>query len=224
MKNLLACAVLYLMISLLACQEPKEKPGGNTIDLSQYKNIGTEISVETADRWMQAYRDHGKSGRWLLDNYYMSASQLQSLMQSVSDLTGIAFHHAIDEVGRHRFIAIAIDESLSVWSPIPNRKYIDCKTNSEISQAQAAAWCQNYKNENPNEIWFHFFGSGIFDEIISIPYFDTLDIEPALNDLNLLPQLLLIITDNNLLSTGRIADDQKKVYDASSPCPPCAVQ
>jgi len=77
----------------------------------------------------------------------------------------------------------------------------------------------------PDEVWFHFFGKDIFDEIAAIPYFTTLNIEPAINDQNSTPQLLLIIANEQTNTGGRTNSyDEAMVYDASSPCPPCAVE
>jgi hypothetical protein len=227
MKNLLVFTVACVAMSLLACQDTKEEPGTATVhDISAYKKIGTRISYETGTRWMDAYNQKNNiQGRLGITPYALSASQLQTAMQSVSNLVGVAFQHAIDDEGTHHFIVIPIDSSLSVWSSIPGRIYIDANSNTEISRNVARSWAQHYEEENADGIWFHFFGSNIFAEISAISYFSTLDIVPALNDLDLTPQLLLVIRNEQLNITGRSAeDDEPLVYDASSPCPPCPVQ
>jgi hypothetical protein len=226
MKNLFASTVIFFAVSLMACQDTKEESVNNVRDITFYKNVGEQISVETGNRWMDAYNaKEVNQGRVnTTTSYAISASQLENLTESVSNLTGIAFHHALDDAGTHHFIAIPITESLSVWSPIPGRVLIDANTNTEISRSEARRWTQNYQDANPNKIWFHFFGTNIFDEITSISFFNSLTIEPAINDLNLTPQLLLIITDIAGSSNGRLTSDRTMVYDASSPCPPCGVQ
>jgi hypothetical protein len=225
MKTLSAFTVLYLAISLLACQDTKETPKAIPQNVSFFKNIGKEIPVETGLRWMAAYNQKNNiQGREDVTPYVITASELQAGLQALPNLTGIAFHHAIDNFGVHHFIAIPIDESLSVWSFVPGRTYIDANTNSEISALTARLWALNYELTHPGEIWFHYFGRTIFDEIEAIPFFTTLEIEPAINDQNQTPQLLLIIQNEETSSSGRTEGGDTRVYDASSPCPPCAVQ
>lgn len=217
MKKVFAFAALYFALSLISCQDKENSP---PIDFSFYKNIGAQIPVETGMEWIEAYNERSNSqgkDMSILTPYTISDQQLQALTQSVSNLVGVAFHHAIDDDGEHHFIAIPIDETLSVWSsPSPQRLYIDTNTNTTISKTVAQSWAESYKAAHPNGIWFHFFGSNIFDEIFTIPYFNTINITPALNILNLTPQLLLVIMNEDLLG-GRTMDDEKTIYDASSP-------
>jgi hypothetical protein len=51
-----------------------------------------------------------------------------------------------------------------------------------------------------------------------------MEIIPATNDLDLTPQLLLVIEDPNLSNGGRTFSETTTVYDASYPCPRCPVQ
>jgi hypothetical protein len=180
---------------------------------------------------MEYYRnknnEEGRLGLGLgLFSYTVSATQVEALVQSVSGLTGVAFHYATDENGNQHILLIPVDTSLSLWSSIPGRIFIDANTGDAISQSVAQTWAQNYKDAHPFSIWFHFFGKDIFDEILVIPYFDTLDIEPAINILNLTPQLLLVVWNNDILplGNGRTMDEGGKIFDASNPCPPCGVQ
>lgn len=225
MKKVFAFAALYFALSIISCQDVKEN--SPPYDFSFYKNIGTQIPVETGMQWIDAYNERNNSqgkDMSILTPYTISDQQLQALTQSVSNLVGIAFHHATDDDGRHHFIAIPIDETLSVWSsPSQQRLYIDTNTDTQISKAVAQSWANNYIAAHPNDIWFHFFGSNIFDEIFTISYFNTLNVTPALNILNLTPQLLLVIMNEDLLG-GRTTDDEKTIYDASSPCPPCGIE
>jgi hypothetical protein len=231
MKKLLFFAIAYLGISLLGCQDGMDENQFLDRDLIHYRNIGEEIPVETGVRWIQAYRSREqKAGRveLLFTNYSVSASKLEQLLTSVDGITGVAFHYALDAFGQRHFILIPVDESLSLWESDDEKKYIDANTNTFISKQTAQTWTANYEAANPGEIWFHFFGSDIFDEILTISYFEDLLIEPALNDLNLSPQLLLIILNgggflDDLLGGRAKEGEQGRVYDASSPCPPCAV-
>jgi hypothetical protein len=226
MKTLSALIVLFLAMSLLGCQDTNDAPKAALQNVSAFRNIGHQIPLETGLRWMEAYnKKNSIQGRDETTGYFITASELQSGLQAIPNLTGVVFHHAIDDAGEHHFITIPIDESLSVWSYIPERKYIDANTNSEISAVTARLWALNYELAYPEEVWFHFFGKDIFDEIAAIPYFTTLNIEPAINDQNLTPQLLLIIANEQTNTGGRTNGyDEAMVYDASSPCPPCAVE
>jgi hypothetical protein len=116
-----------------------------------------------------------------------------------------------------------VDGSLSLWSAIPGRIFVDANTGMKISQDLAREWTQNYQNAHPGKIWFHFFGQNIFNEMMAIPFFSTLDIQPALNDLDLSHQLLLIIWNTTILG-GRTTREGTIVYDASNPCPPCPIE
>jgi hypothetical protein len=224
MKKLLYVVVAYLGVSLLACQDGKVERDNILANVEFYKNIGKRIPNETAVRWMELYQSRTSStGRLGTSNYSVTAENMQSVLSSVSSLTGVAFHHALDETGKHHFILIPVDETLTVWTSIPGRKYFDANTDSEISQETARQWAANYETTHPGKVWFHYFGRAIFDEILSISFFQTLQIEPALSDLDLTPQLLLVITNGNTLLTGRTEMDDAAVYDVSSPCPPCAV-
>jgi hypothetical protein len=227
MKNLFVFAAIFLGVSFFGCQDAKEEI--HNPDISFYKAIGTQIPFETGMRWMKAYYEKPlASGKLdllgLLDltPYTVSSENLQLASESVDNLVGIGFQHAIDDNGVHHFILIPFDESLGVWTNIAGRIYIDSNTDSPISQETAHAWALRYQGLHPNEIWFHFFGSDIFADMQTLSFFSEFEIEPALNDLNLTPQLLLLVEDNLLGSiTGRLNSQSTMTYDASSPCPPC---
>jgi hypothetical protein len=224
MKNLILSAAFFFGVSLLGCQDSKEETSA-VADISAIKKVGTEIPLETAERWIAAYKEKTENtqGRGLLSQYALSSAQLQSAMQSVPTFVGAAFHHGIDDNGIHHFIFIPIDATLRLWSDYTSQMYIDANTGNAISRETAKAWAGRYGQQNSGGIQFHFFGSEVFDEIEQISYFDEIDIEPALNDINLTPQLLLIVTNNLLLNIGGRTQTGTTVYDASSPCPPCPV-
>jgi hypothetical protein len=160
----------------------------------------------------------------VLSSYNVSATEITTMMQSTPDFTGIAFHYGLDNLGEKHIIVIPIDATLSIWSSSAPRIFIDANTGNRISQVQANMWTQQYKNANPDAILFHFFGSDIFAEMTTVPFFNSLDIQPAINVLDLTPQLLLVIWNEDLVSFGRTAHEYARVYDASNACPPCAVQ
>ncbi|MBT1705070.1 hypothetical protein [Chryseosolibacter indicus] len=223
MKNLFAFIVVFVAASMLACQDGKDESGAVVHDLSFYKNIGTQIPVETGMRWLETYKKkNNTSGRTNTSGYAVSAELLSSSLNSVTGLAGVTFHHAIDDAGERHIIIAPLDESLTVWAPIPGRIYIDANTNAPISRFKAREWAKNYEEAHPGEIQFHFFGSNIFDDISTIPFFTTLNIEPAINDLDQSPQLLLIVYNGDLvLDNSRVSSETMAIYDASSPCPPC---
>jgi hypothetical protein len=226
MKKFCAVLCLYVGMSLLACQDTRDDLKSSPPDITYYKSVGEQIPFETGMAWMEFYKKKNgqQAGRLGLFTYQVPDEQLQAMLQSVSGLTGVAFHYGLDGLGGTHVIVIPVDESLSLWSAIPGRIYVDANTGNEIPQSVASLWAENYKDEHPNGIWFHYFGANIFDEILAIPYFNTLDIEPAINILNLTPQLLLIVWNEELSLLGRTADQGATVYDASSGCPPCDVQ
>ena len=225
MKRFIVGFVAYFGIGLLACEDSTFDD--KKVELSvvaHYKTIGEQITYETGMRWIDLYeKERASSGRVeLFGKYAISETMTLQMMASVDDLVGVAFHHAKDAFGVKHIIAIPVGDDLLLWSNIPGRIYVDTNTGNAISKATASAWAQNYKNANPNGIWFHFFGADIFDDIIALPFFNSIDIQPALSDW-LLPQMLLIIW-NESFSFGRTEDEWGAVYDASSPCPPCQVE
>jgi hypothetical protein len=159
-----------------------------------------------------------------LSLYSIDADVLQTMTQSVSGLTGVAYHYGIDGLGVHHIIAIPIDPSLRLWTPIPGRVYVDTNTSAIISQEVAAQWANNFKAQNPDAIWFHYFGSNVVTDIVSNSSLFKLDIIPAISDLDFSPQLLLAVsTQLDILGLGRSATETP-IYDASYPCPRCEAQ
>lgn len=222
MKSSIVFVALYFALSLLACQDTKYPEKSFNTDYEFYKTIGEQIPFETGMRWIDTYKSRNNAARIASFQYKITASQLQSILQQSPELTGIAFHYAQDEEGNTHILVIPVDGSLKLWSLSPENAIIDTNTESVIDQTTARAWAQNYKNSHPFDIWFHFFGRNIFDEIATISYFSKLDIQPGINDSNL-PQLLLIVWNLEVSASGRKTDDAGVVYDASNPCPPCPV-
>ena len=223
MKSPIAFILLFLTVSFLGCQDSREDLKTNS-ELDFYKTIGEEIPFQTGIDWIEFYHAQNNiNGRTkLLTNYSVSESQLQTLMGSVAELVGVAFHYGTDSWGTKHIILIPVENSLTLWSTIAGRLYVDANTGNQISQSTAQAWATNYKNAHPSGIWFHFFGADIFDEIQALPYFESIDIEPGIDVLNLTPELLLIVWNDALLF-GRTKDEDGRMFDASNPCPPCSV-
>lgn len=220
MKKLVYFSVAFFAMSLLACQDGKDE-AKNITDLSYYRNIGKQIPTETGYRWMDVYRTKNKlSARTKPSGFAISKENLAAVSNSVGQLIGIAFQHGLDEAGQHHFLIIPVDETLQIWAS--DKMIIDANTDSEITSDVAHQWAANYKNANPDAIWFHFFGKHVFDEMGLIPFFEYIQIEPAISDVSFAPQVLLIINDLSIgASSGRGESEEAVVYDASSPCPPC---
>jgi hypothetical protein len=207
MRNFFVTLIAYLALLQFACQDTREDSKNEPFDNTFYKNVGKEIPFEVGMRWLNTYRTkqniQGRTGAL----YSVSALQFNTMLLSVLDLTGVAYHYGLDAAGTTHIILIPIDGSLSLWSAIPGRIFIDANTGLPISQSTAQAWANNYKSIHPDEIWFHFFGKNIFDEITSLLFFNSMDIEPALNDEGE-PQILLIVWNSTLPLLGRTTGQQ----------------
>ena len=224
MKKFFAGLSLFVGVSLLSCEETGSNDQISVSTISHYRTIGAPIPFATGMHWIDLYNERNPSSArtQLLDHFELSESMTLELMNSVSDLVGIAFHYGNDVFGQKHIIAIPVDNTMKLWTDIPGRIYVDTNSGSVISQSTASTWAQNYKNQNPSSIWFHFFGEDVFLEITALPFFNSIDIQPALNEL-LAPQLLLVIW-NESLSLGRSqSEEEGAIYDASNPCPHCAV-
>lgn len=208
-----------------ACQESKDL-NHPVSEAERYKKIGEEIPFETGMQWIAFYREkqaaHGRLS--LLSTYQVPAENMRLMLQSTPALTGIAFHYGIDQDGIAHILLIPVDETLELWSSEASRMFIDSNTGNAITYGLAYEWAQNYKELYPQDIWFHFFGRDVFDQMFSLPYFQKVSIEPATNDTDLTPQLLLVVWDESADSSGRKKYSPGTVYDASNACPPCATK
>ncbi|MGC1240792.1 MAG: hypothetical protein WA874_04345 [Chryseosolibacter sp.] len=225
MKHTKLTSALFLTLALLGCQDTKDVPSPLS-EKDHYKLIGEEIPFETAMAWLDFHKkSNAAQGRTEeAANFSVSAEKMQALLSSTEDLTGVAFHYGIDSLGDKHIFLIPVDGSLSVWSTTQDRVIIDANTGNEIDPSLASAWADNYKNAHPEELWFHFFGKNIFDDMLALPGFKNMDIAPATHDVELTPELLLIIwEDETIASGGRTELLYAIVFDASNACPPCAV-
>lgn len=224
MKASIVLTILCLGFCLVSCQESKEDAKTPSVK-DFYKTIGEEIPFETGMEWIDNYQKKVSGGRTeILSSYYVSASEMRAVLGCTDDLVGVAFHWGTDALGITHIILIPVDGSMSVWAPVPGRVFVDANTNTEISQSVASTWATAYKNAHPNDVWFHFFGKYIFDDMTALPYFNSVDIEPGINTLDLTPQMLLVVWDESLNLLGRTNSQSATVYDASNACPPCAAE
>jgi hypothetical protein len=227
MKIILSMS-FFLGIALSSCEDAslQNKEVSQSV-IAHYRTIGAPIPFETGMHWIDIYNEKNSStGRTqLFGQYELSDTKTLELMASVDDLVGVAFHYGLDAFGQKHIIVIPVDNTMSLWTSIPGRIYVDANTGNTISKATANAWAQSYKNQNPIGVWFHFFGEDVFQEIVALPFFNSIDVQPALNEL-LLPQMLLVVWNQSLSLGGRTqwSDDWGAVYDASNPCPHCDVE
>lgn len=226
MNRFIAYLVTGTALLFVTCQDTKEELKAPLSEKDIYKAIGEAIPYETGMEWIAYYRDQvAAQGRTeILASYSISDSQLLDVLASTENLVGIAFHYGIDAFGQTHIIVIPVDETLSLWSSIPGQILVDANTGTEVSQSTAATWAQKYKEQHPSDVWFHFFGANIFNDICALPFFDSIAIERGINILGLTPELLLVVYNNNLPGFGRTQDEPGMVYDASNACPPCAVR
>jgi hypothetical protein len=225
MKHTKFASALFLTFALLGCQDSKDIPSPLS-EKDHYKLIGEEIPFETAMAWLDFHeKSRVAQGRTEeAADFSVSKENLQALLASTADLTGVAFHYGIDSLGEKHILLIPVDGSLTVWSASSGRIIIDANTGNPVDESLASAWADNYKAAHPDELWFHFFGKNVFDDMLALPSFVNMDIEPATHDVELTPELLLIIwEDEAVASEGRTELLFAIVYDASNACPPCAV-
>lgn len=229
MKRLMVVCAVLLSVALSGCQDSKDVAQPLS-EKDFYKTIGEEIPVETAIKWMELYRkERSLQGRLEGSPFYsVSADHLKAALTSADDLVGVAFHHAIDDNGERHILVIPVDATLALWSSDASRILLDANTNTQISPDVASAWASNYKDAYPAEKWFHFFGKQVFDQMSALPHFSSVELEPAISELDFTPQLLLIVPNNEVESdssgrTSTLSLLYAVVYDASNSCPPCAV-
>ena len=226
MNRFIVVTGVLITMALLGCQEAKEDVARPLSEKDFYKTIGEEIPFETGMAWIELYRkkrtEQGRSEA--TPPYAVSADQLKAVLTSAEELVGVAFHYGIDENGQTHILVIPVDETLTLWPSSPGRIVVDANTGSALTREVASAWASNYKNAYPDETWFHFFGKEVFDQMCALPYFSSMELEPAISALDLTPQLLLIVLNDDSSSLGRSAEEVGVVYDASNACPPCAVR
>jgi len=217
---IIACAALFFA----ACQETKEDAKTPLTEKDLYRSIGEEIPFETGMAWIDFHKQR-ESSKGRLDSLptcEVTAEKVKAMLSSVDNLVGVAFHYGIDDFGQSHILVIPVNESMELWSLVPNRIMLDANTGLEINQDLAYSWAERFKTSNPSEIWYHFFGKKVFDEMSALPYFERVDIERATNSEEMSPELLLVIWNEGQTSLGRTAAVYGTVYDASNACPPCA--
>jgi hypothetical protein len=227
MKNLAVPMLLIWSLFVVSC-DTREDVSNTHPAVARYKTVGHQIPTEVGMRWIDLYNQKNLTqNRIGLSAYSIDDNLLSDLRESVPNLTGVAFHYGIDATGSLHIIAIPVNESLRLWTEIAGRIYVDANTSTIITKAVAEEWADNFKEANPDAIWFHYFGQNVVTDILASSSLARVDIIPALSDLDFSPQLLLIVTTSfdllDLLNLGR-TNGETPIYDASYPCPRCEVQ
>ena len=222
-RTILPLFSILALLVVLSCDTKDDAVKRSVVD--EYRNVGHQIPTDVGQRWISLYNSKNQTqNRIGLSPYGLDNEELEALRESVDNLTGVAYHYGLDDNGTKHIIAIPLDETLRLWTDIPGRIYVDANTSEVISQEVAASWADNFKNANPNEIWFHYFGQNVVSDILSTSSLTGIDIIPALSDLDLSPQLLLVVNIDILgLGLGRTSGETP-IYDASYPCPRCEAQ
>jgi hypothetical protein len=208
-------AFIFAALLAISCREANE----NSIAAEKLDaNVGHQILLETAERWIGFYNSKNVNGREG-STYKVSDDQLKKVLQGSTNFLGVIFHHAIDDAGASHILVTSIGEEATLWN---SSVIVDANSNSMIETAAAKRWAKKYEAAHPGEVWYHFFGAKMFNEITSNANFNYFDIAAALNDDNQ-PQLVLLVWNNKSGGTGgRVMDGGVVVaYDFSSPCPPC---
>lgn len=209
---------LAIAVSIAACHE-----GDKVQDSKINPGVGHEIPSSLAYKWIQN-KTGSSNGRDVVYDGKVSAENLELLIKSVYNPIGVAFHYG-DKSGEETITLVPVDMSqrLSYNSPV-----IDVSTDEIIDPADAKMWTDKFKSDHPDDIWYHFFGINVINEIISNNNFNYLNVAKAINDEGK-PQMILLVY-NNKNAAGRANDDEPnegsepKTYDASNPCPPCCCQ
>ena len=225
MNRFLSLSIVSAAIFFVACQESKDDLKAPLSEKDLYRSIGEEIPFEVGMSWIDFHnRKRTTMGRIdSLPACEIPVDKLRLMLSSVNELVGIAFHYGIDDFGTYHILAIPVNQSMELWPSIPDRVIIDTNSGIEISQEVAHAWAESFKATNPSEIWYHFFGKKVFDEMLTIAYLEAVDIQRATHTQELTPELLLVIWNNQPVSAGRTTAVDGTVYDASNACPPCAL-
>jgi len=211
MRNL---SLFFIFLVMLSCHDVSETSKNSTPDVEHQKSIGDPIPTSVGTRWIENYQKQFARNRENEPLYHVTQRNLKAMMQSVSDLTGFVFHHAVDNDGKHHILVVPVNNVGQLWADAPPRTVIDANTNTEIDLDVAHTWAENYNSANPGKIRYHFFGADIFEEIVKSA---TFEIKAAIND-EQVPQLLLI-TQTATESSGKVAVTTQ-MYDISGKCPP----
>lgn len=203
-------ASFILLLGLLSnCQESKDANSDNQLTAFN-RDVGQQISLETAERWIDRFKNQSESAK-IQSGQQLSETSVNQILNPTSDKLGIAFHRALDDDGEYHIIVEPIIEGQPAWT---SQLLLDANTDALVNVETAERWADNYKSENPNEAWSHFFGMHVFESA-----FNSIQLVESLDDDNA-PALLLYIWRTSANQVGRTSGEMLEVYDRSIVCPP----
>ncbi len=132
------CTILCVALYLVACQEAKDDIKKPLSQNDLYKTIGEAIPFETGMEWIDNYKrkNSGQGRTESLLGYSVSSGTMSALLASVDSPVGVAFHYGKDMLGVKHIIIVPVDESMSLWSSIPGRMFVDANTGMQITHTR----------------------------------------------------------------------------------------
>jgi hypothetical protein len=177
----LSCCVLALSVNF-ACQKKKEiSPKEETTIAEQSffnKYVGAPVDSATANRWKRNLKQTLSRKAPAVTSttvFYLPATALRSLIGS-DKAAGICFYYGTDSAGNVHLVPVAVDVRGYVMQTASL-----VTTNGTVSWEKAKKWRQDFKLQNPNGIWGHFWGSVAVERLLSKGT-DTVRMELGLSD------------------------------------------
>jgi hypothetical protein len=210
-------SIVFLFgLLLLQCHEPNDKAVNSSSTLD--KNVGEQISNVTADRWIKRFEDGRSSARQKEDPTFSITSNSLAAILGQSNLQGITFHNAIDpNTSEHHIIVIPLITGRRLFDPAVTA--IDANSSSSLDLNTALSWIQHYRTINPDGTRYFFFGSAIFEEMLSNPLLDRVEMVRSINDDNVIQLVLLAHNASEVDPSGRTLNNNTVAYDMSALCP-----
>jgi len=178
----LICSLSVLSVNF-ACQKKDASALNNEAAIAEShpffnKNVGGPIDSATANRWKRNFEQSlsRRTPSAITKRLFtLPASALKSLIAS-NKVAGICFYYGKDETGNTILVPVAVDVKGYV---------IDAATavtsSGVVNWQQAKQWRLEFKNQHPNSIWGHFWGSVAVERLLATGT-DTVRVELGLSD------------------------------------------
>lgn len=207
----LFCALPILSVSF-ACQKKKEasllKEQTTITEVNSFfnKDVGGPIDSATAKRWKRnlastlARRSPGANST---RTFYLPGQALRSLIAN-NKVAGICFYFGNDDNGNVHVVPVAVD----------NKGYVItaasvATSNGIVNWEVAKKWRLDFKQQNPSNIWGHFWGSVAVNRLLENNT-ETVRVELGLSDEG---------TQQMLFSSAAI-EEPVEYGDRTRSCPP----
>ena len=98
MKTFALTTLIAVSLLVAGCHDSRDEAANPLRESDFYKTIGEQIPFETGMEWMSLYKKQESSlGRLeSLPDFHVPAGKLNEMLESVDDLTGVAFHYGPD--------------------------------------------------------------------------------------------------------------------------------